>query len=143
VTRQTSIESYNKIREGGLLGNLQFAVYEALYLYGPLTEGEVWARHLGHSERPNVTPRFAELERLGVLRVVDKRPCGLTGRLCMVWDVTDRLPIELAPEPKPVTLRDIVSELQTQVKALQAQVGQLENKFYEPTGQGILFGGKH
>jgi hypothetical protein len=45
-------------------------------------------------------PRFAELERVGVIAVVGEKDCSVTGRNVLLWDVTEKLPIKLEKEKK-------------------------------------------
>jgi hypothetical protein len=117
VLRQTSAESYNTIEREGLLGQLQWDVYKALYRYGPLTQGELWKEHFElQYGRPSITPRFAELERMGLIASIGERPCRYTHMTALVWDVTDRLP----EKPKPrQSKKEIIAELQAQVRGLK------------------------
>lgn len=102
--RKTSIDAYNEIREKGLLGPLQLAVYEIVFLKGPITQGEVWHDHLPSRQRPTVTPRFAELERLGVISSTGERPCRVTGKRARTWEATKNLPEKPPPEEKHLCL---------------------------------------
>lgn len=88
--RQTSIDVYHQIRDEGLLSKRRLQVYETIYLHGPITQMETAkiADILDHS----VTPRFAELEKMGVIATVGERDCTRTGRKVLMWDVTGRLP---------------------------------------------------
>jgi len=99
MTRQTSINAYNKIKAEGLLGKLQAQVYDNLYHSGPLTIAECSQYHLPSIDSRSVSPRFAELEKKGVITTVGKRKCSVTGREVLLWDVTANLP---APVPKKV-----------------------------------------
>lgn len=90
--RETSIEVYRQVEAEGLLTGLRSEVYKTLFHYGPLTQGECWKRYFGHRQRHDIAPRFAELEKRGVIKIVDKRPCGVTGRVVYAWDVTKDLP---------------------------------------------------
>ena len=95
--RQTSIDAYNKIKNEGLLSELRFEVYSVIFKNGPITQGEA-AKHFMHGDRNVVSPRFAELNRRGVICCVGSRPCKVTGINCMIWDSTGKLPVE--PEKK-------------------------------------------
>jgi hypothetical protein len=98
VIRRTSIDAYNQIRAEGLLGRLQWIVYQWLYVRGPCTGGELMQSY--RRENPdaknsmiqNFEKRLSELRHLGVAYEIDRRPCTITGRRCIVWDVTDALP---------------------------------------------------
>lgn len=93
--RQTSIDVYHKIEREGLLSKMRFLVYKEIFEHAPITCGELYHRHLNHIQQNTITPRMAELEKQNVIRVIDKRECGITGQLCSVWDVTNELPIKL------------------------------------------------
>jgi len=101
----TSLEAYNKIKAQGLLPPRRFEVYQVLALYGAQTQSEVFAQlGLIGEKRVCYTPRFAELEKQGVIKIVGERACGITGKNCKLWDVTHDL-------PKPIRIaRKIMSE---------------------------------
>lgn len=90
MIRQTSIEVYKQIEAEGLLSKRRFEIYRCVFNNGPLTQMEA-ARFTGLLDH-SVTPRFAELERQGVITTVGERKCSITGRRVLIWDVTDRLP---------------------------------------------------
>lgn len=98
MTRETSAAVYKQIEEEGLLSRLRFEVYSAIFKHGPITQGECWKDHFSHQQRHTVAPRFAELEARGVIKTVGQRPCGVTGRMTLAWDVTTNLP----KEPKKI-----------------------------------------
>lgn len=102
MIRDTSIQVYHQIKEEGLLSERRFQVYETLFHYGPLTAGEIWNWHLKATgaQLNSISPRTAELERRGVIKPVEERLCRVTGRTCIAWDVTSKLPIE--PEKKRI-----------------------------------------
>jgi len=95
--RHTSVEAYNTLHTNGFLTGLQAKVYDVLYNNGPLTQGEAWNEFLPDYQRHSVDPRFAELERMGIIQKVGQRPCRLTKFKGIEWDVTDHV-----PESKPV-----------------------------------------
>lgn len=96
-TRDTSLEVYRKIREGGLLSERRLQVYEVLFHHGPITAGEVWYFHLqDRAQIDSVRPRMAELEELGVIESCGERKCSYTGNVCLMWRTTGKLPGERA-----------------------------------------------
>lgn len=109
--RQTSKAAYDAIKAQGLLSERRFEVYDVLYHHGPLTQVEVWKKIAATNpnvQQHSVTPRFAEMVRLGVIREVTdtdgrflKRKCTVTDRTCMTWDVTSSLPIDPPPKEEP------------------------------------------
>lgn len=136
MTRTTSIEAYNQIKDEGLLGTLQFAVYEKLFRYGPLTQGELWSQHFPDFQRHDIGPRVAELHKFGVVVSVGRRKCGVSGRTCMVWDVSDALPIKPEPrEPKDT----IIKRLTARVAELEAEVSRFGPRVVISNPQMELF----
>lgn len=119
MIRRTSAESYARIKAEGLLGRLQWLVYDALYQYGPKTEGEVWMVFEGLYQRHSIAPRMAELKRMGLVYEVGERPCKLTGKMCLTWDVTDGLPI--ASERKE-TKDQVIRRLTTEIAQLKRRI---------------------
>lgn len=94
MTRRTSIDVYNKIKEDGLLSKLRFEVYEILFKYGPLTQMELCKKTNGVRQDRTYMPRFAELKNMGVLEDIGTKECSITGREVLLWDVTNRLPVK-------------------------------------------------
>lgn len=93
MTRETSTAAYHQILAEGLIKGLQLEVYEYLFSHGPATQMEV-CRGIRHPSRQDRSymPRFAELERMGVIKTMRTRFCKITGREVLEWDVTDALP---------------------------------------------------
>lgn len=90
LTRQTSIDCYNKIKANGLLSKSRFEVYSALVKIGkPSTTREVYSTmNVAKQE----ATRFTELRKLGVIYEVRNRNCTVTGNSAIEWDLTDNLP---------------------------------------------------
>lgn len=92
--RQTSIDAYNAIKESGLLGKRQKHAYNVLYKDGPLTGNE-----LSELMRiPGQWKRCSELKKRRLAIEVGKRPCRVTGRECLTWDVTSNMPVPYVRE---------------------------------------------
>lgn len=130
MIRHTSIEAYNEIKEEGLVGRLQFEVYSKLFDHGPMTQGELSEYHLQGYAKQGLTPRFAELAKMGIIAAYSERPCKVTGRTCLVWDVTDKLPVK--PEKKESKDQKI-ARLETEIAELKAVIAKFKNN------QGELF----
>lgn len=92
-TRQTSIECFNQIKLEGLLSARRLQVYEAIFKNAPCTTNE--ALKDVHSGSHGVGSRTSELRDAGVIYEKDIRPCKVTGRNVIEWDLTDRLPVNL------------------------------------------------
>jgi hypothetical protein len=122
--RRTSIEAYHQIQDQGLLGRLQFLVYQLIFEHGPVTQAEVWKRTVGYQIR-SITPRFSELEEMGVIEAVGERPCEYTGNVATIWDVTPNLPVKPA---KKITKPEEIHALKLQVISLENQVRDLKDK---------------
>ena len=92
-TRQTSIDCFNKIKQEGLLSKRRLEVYEAILKNAPCTTNE--ALKDVHSGSHGVGSRTTELRDAGVIYEKDVRPCKVTGRNVIEWDLTDRLPVNI------------------------------------------------
>lgn len=102
MTRKTSIEAYNKIKENGLLSKRRFQVYEYLYKNGPCIARQI------HKDLAvfgtNVSGymgRLSELRDAGVVAEVGKVVDKETGHKVLLWDVTKNLPVKLE-KPKRI-----------------------------------------
>ena len=93
TTRQTSIDCYNKIKSEGLLSKRRLEVYESILKNAPCTTNE--ALKDVHSGSHGVGSRTTELRDSGVIYEKDVRPCMVTGRNVIEWDLTDRLPVNI------------------------------------------------
>lgn len=124
MARKTSALAFQRIQEEGILGRLQFQVYDALYHHGPLTALEV-CRHLGRlSLQVSVSPRMCELKRMGAIEEVGERICAVTGKTAIVWDVTGAVPTKQSKAANPgdriARLEATVAELAQKVERLLA-----------------------
>lgn len=126
MIRQTSIDSFNRIRAGGLLSPWRLLVYECLYHHGPMTQRECYTKISQEEGNPKldhqtIAPRFAELQDRGVIQCVGKSVCRISGKTCMIWDVTSGLPVE---PPKKKTTEELLRE---QNRRLQDRINFLES----------------
>lgn len=112
MIRETSIEAYRAIREGGLLSERRLQVYELLYHYGPCTANELINRAGKKSSliNQNVVTRLGELRDMGCVKELGVRQCDVTGMKVIVWDVTGKLPGKLYKKRKK-TRKQIRKEL--------------------------------
>lgn len=99
MVRHTSLEAYEEIKQNGLLGERQFQVYETLaksWLEAgkALSQAECWKliEATVETDRPSITPRFAELEKKGLVEPCGERECAVTGKNVLVWKITNNLP---------------------------------------------------
>lgn len=102
MTRQTSKDAYKAIQ--GIIGGLQWEVYDFLYQYGPATQMEACRKMPGATFKQDRSymPRFAELEKMGVIQTTGIRICQVTGREVMEWDVTSNLPNKIKKVEKDI-----------------------------------------
>jgi len=117
-TRQTSIDCYNKIKLEGLLSKRRLEVYEALLSTAPCTSSEAIRNAKTTFGVFGVSSRFTELRDLGVIYEKDVRPCKVTGRNVIEWDLTDRLPINVknTNKTKKKKINDAVNSLRVLYK---------------------------
>ena len=82
AVQQTSLQAYADIMPE--LPDRQRQVYEFICRHGKsVTNGEI-AYYTGLAINV-VTPRSYELRQLGMILFAGKRPCVITGRMCMTW----------------------------------------------------------
>ncbi len=89
MIRQTSIEAYHYLVESGTLAKANRAVYKHLYYNAPTTQKKT-ERALGDTTY-TMRPRFAQLERMGLIKYCGTTICLETNRTNMLWDVTDKI----------------------------------------------------
>jgi len=111
MTRSTSLAAYRALVEGGGLSRRRRDVYKALYHHGPATSAELFG-HVADGVVANYTQsraRFTELREMGLIREVDERPCTVTGRKAIVWDVTPNVNHGPLPHKTPRPSRDTIA----------------------------------
>lgn len=94
MIRQTSIDTYIQIKENGLLSSLRFEIYDCLYMHGPMTQMETCRKLGSFRQDRSIMPRFAEMEKAGVIKTTGTRLCTVTKREVLLWDCTDKLPMK-------------------------------------------------
>lgn len=86
---ETSVESYNHLRENGNLGDKQSRVLDAVRRFPEATAGELFSAmsdlHDTGACNVNVHARLNELRKQGAVRNPGKRACAVTGRKCFTW----------------------------------------------------------
>lgn len=130
MIRETSIEAYRNLVEGGTLAKMNKLVYEYLYHAGPTSQKKTERKF--NDRTYTLRPRFAQLEEMGLIKHCGHLVCEETGKKNMIWDVTDR--IHPLPPKKRATRGDLLAEIET----LKIRVYELEEKFKHK--QGSLFG---
>ena len=89
MVRETSKEAYFYLVESGKLAKANRTVYGHLFHNGPTTQKKT-ERALGDTTY-TMRPRFAQLERMGLIKIVGKEKCEETKRSNILWDVTPRV----------------------------------------------------
>ena len=106
MQRMTSTLAYQEMKESGVLGKRRWQVYRELFLNGPLCCRCLFET-MRTAGRPmlkdTLNPRFAELERMGVIRLIGQHVCPYTGRLTDEWDVTAYTATKPYRKPKIAT----------------------------------------
>jgi Fe2+ or Zn2+ uptake regulation protein len=96
--KKTSIETYKKIKDNGLLSQRRMEVYEILFNFGPLTAHEVVKVARNKYPEANQTgfnARLSELEKMGVVNVCGEKVNPVSGCKNSLWETTDHLPIKI------------------------------------------------
>jgi len=97
--RDTSLEAYKNLIQDGTLKRLKAVVYNYIYNHGPTTQKK--AERAFADVNSSISPRFAELEKLGLISIVGKVFCEETNTNNISWDVTNRVnPLVLKKEKK-------------------------------------------
>lgn len=133
MARQVSAEVFRQIKSEGLITDLQMRIYETLFYLGPLSAAEAAekAKAFGSKAKLNsISPRMAEMKALGVIAEAGERPCKITGRTVIIWDVTDRLPGKIerkeTSKEKIKKLEQINEELTDRVNFLEQLLSKKE-----------------
>lgn len=94
MTRETSIEAYNKMKNEGLLSSRRWQVYDVLFKYGPMTTNELFKKLMGSSStnQPSLHSRLNELRKMGCVKELGTKVCTVTQMTVILWDVTSNLP---------------------------------------------------
>lgn len=127
MARATSAQAYDHLVESGRLAARHAEVYATVYEHGPLTANEAWeiirSKRGGLRYDSNTRARFTELRDMGLLQECGTRACTITGRACLVWDVTD----QVVPSDRPARKRpgNRIAELEAEVATLRAELASL------------------
>lgn len=114
MARKTSIDTYRKIRDNGLLSKRRWEVYDALYLYGPKTANELFRsmRDKAYILNSNTRTRLSELRDLGVVdEITEEHVCSVTGETVILWDTNDNEPRKGEKLIKQPTKRELIEAL--------------------------------
>ena len=88
----TSVECYHKIKESGLLGEMQTRVLGVIAKHGPITINECATTYFPDVDSRTVSPRFAEIKRRGSIIDDGVKIDKFTGKTAKAWISTRKLP---------------------------------------------------
>jgi nicotinamide mononucleotide (NMN) deamidase PncC len=117
MARETSMQCYESIKNGGYLSKAQAEVWETLIAAGPATAGEIHAI-LHHNSRNNIGSRISEMRSIGVVGEKGTRPCKVSGHICILWEVRDQMPGIMARHNQKKDLLNRIRELEGRVQHL-------------------------
>lgn len=89
--KKTSIETYKKIIASGLLSKRRREVYDFVYHNEPCTIRSV-VHQIGGGEWQSYSPRFSELEKMGVIEVVGETKSHKSGQQVSLYATTGKFP---------------------------------------------------
>lgn len=126
MTRETSIEAYYKLINGGSISKKRWQIFDTLVRYSPkegLTANETWEvftlrnnTTLRHDS--NTRARFTELREMGLIKENSTKPCSITGANCIAWIPTWSTHVK---KIKKGITKD------QQIKALKLKIEKFEN----------------
>lgn len=128
--RRTSRDTYNHVMASGIVGKRRKEAYALLYEHGPMTAQELQLI----ATTPGLCKRLSELRDMGLVLEQGERPCAVTTRNAIVWDVTNALPT--GPYVRPAKPNSIEALL-TRIEELEAENAELRSRLR--TRQGDLF----
>jgi len=117
MIRDTSIQTYNIIKENGILGQLQWEVYDYLFHNGPTYQQYLTIARNDLSR--SLSPRFAELERMGAIKEVGRTISQYTKHEVMLWDVTSNIPRKLDPQPAQLSRKKLEEKVSVLNEAIE------------------------
>lgn len=123
--RETSLKAYREAVESGLLSKQRDKVFFWMCQFTPCTVNEL-IQHVGELHKPLFrTPdkinRYPSiLKRMNLVKDEGKRNCKVTGKECVVWDLTHK------KIQKEVKLKKIET-----MSSLRRRIKQLEKELHE------------
>ena len=133
--RATSVIAYTALVASGKVKGLKLTVYRIIAESDyPPTAGEVIRYYqegchgFGKTLMNSLSPRFAELERMGVIRPAGERPCQVTGQMAIVWEITGQPAQALSRKPggKLALLREELEQCRKECAAKDLRIKELE-----------------
>jgi len=127
MVRKTSIDTYNIVKNSGLLSKLRLKVYLALYKNGPMGMLETF-RYINPGESDghklqSYNPRFTELKQMGLIEECGERVCDITNQTVMLLQTTDNVGQKL---PKTITKKDKLKEVESLIITLSESLNEAQ-----------------
>jgi hypothetical protein len=87
------LETFNWLREEGILGDRQLEVFDIIVKQPFLTDREI-TRALEKEDPNYVRPRRRELEQLNIIKESGKKICTITRRKVCIWEINKEITLE-------------------------------------------------
>ncbi len=134
--RTTSAKAYREGIEDGSIAKSAKRVLEYLRKYGPMT-----GRQLDHAI-PGGHKRLIELDRAGIIHVVDRKPDSQTGKTSIYWGVCEAPMLSYTPQPKRQTRKELEVENARLMAALNEYLMKMSKLYDKAFKAGYFFGEK-
>lgn len=89
MVRQTSLKTYDEIKEEGIYDTDMAMVYDAIKNFPLMTAREYCTLILKYEDQNKVRPRVSDLKKKGAIIEVGKRKCICSGRTSIVWSTLE------------------------------------------------------
>ncbi len=100
MTNSNSLLAWERIKDTSKLSELRQLVAWAIAENPCATAGEIY-EDLANVQQHSVTPRFRELERMGVIVRREARPCKVTGHMADTYEINPAITEETIVPLKP------------------------------------------
>lgn len=129
MNKETSNEAYAYCIDKGLISQREAEVLKAITEKGRMNQSMAHAEvalstNNPHLQRHSIGPRFAMLERMGLIRQDGKDECPFTGRQTLFYVATGNKPTH-RPKNSAAEHRQTVAALQDRIKELETENGKL------------------
>lgn len=124
MIRRTSVETYNSIKDSGLLSDKRLKVYEIFYEHPEgLTGAQVSmiysSRYPTSQHSETIRNRITELRDMGVLTEVETVKCEFSDRNVIKFALNDNMPATLKAKP---TLNQSLNSILDDISDLGSQL---------------------
>ena len=116
MIRETSLKTFNEIRNNGMLTESRLRIYRAIVYNPKVTSSEVF-HFLGL--KTNQSGRFTELHELGLIKIHETRLCKVTNRKVISWISTNELPKK---KPKKQTKKERTAEAIEKIHSFMSSI---------------------